>query len=61
MKKAKKMALQAMGCAAFAAAMVLAGCDDGGVGSDIIEVSGYDAKSTVKMIRREIFTVTCRQ
>ncbi|MBD5426366.1 MAG: hypothetical protein HDR38_02275, partial [Treponema sp.] len=28
MKKAKKMALQAMVCAAFAAAMVLAGCSD---------------------------------
>ncbi|MDE6773279.1 MAG: hypothetical protein K2J14_01435 [Treponemataceae bacterium] len=43
MKKAKKTSLQAMVCAAFAAAMVLAGCDDGGVGSDIIEVSGYNA------------------
>lgn len=43
MKKAKKIALQAMVCAAFAATMVLAGCDDGGVGSDIIEVSGYNA------------------
>ncbi len=48
MKKAKKMALQAMVCAAFAAAMVLAGCDDGGVGSDIIEVNGYNAKIDCK-------------
>ncbi|MBD5447160.1 MAG: hypothetical protein HDR32_05340 [Treponema sp.] len=44
MKKAKKMALQAMVCAAFAAAMVLAGCstEEGG-DSDIIETNGKNA------------------
>ncbi|MDE5798350.1 MAG: hypothetical protein K2H73_04950, partial [Treponemataceae bacterium] len=44
MKKAKKMALQAMVCAAFAAAMVLAGCttEEGG-DSDMIQLDGNNA------------------
>ena len=44
MKKAKKMALQAIVCAAFAATMVLAGCttEEGG-NSDMIEVNGRKA------------------
>lgn len=44
MKKAKKMALQAMVCAALAAAMVLAGCttEEGG-DSDMIQLDGNNA------------------
>ncbi len=63
MKKAKKMALQAMVCAAFAAAMVLAGCstEEGG-DSDIIQTSGknatIDADNTTEYENRRWFKST---
>ena len=64
MKKAKKMALQAMVCAAFAAAMVLAGCstEEGG-DSDIIETTSgngakIDADNTTEYENRRGFKST---